>query len=1121
MVRVFSCHSFVSQQVFSTKSEPIALFCVGNKLLVSTDQCNIEIYDLSHSEKSCQLVHSFHTVALVHQILHNSKGNYIGTLEVKTTRQHTVTFVRIYLNWLTCKPEQPARARIAGHNVRWTDASTNMLEVVELPLKDTVNHIASCDKTGNFVIAVGRCLKLYYHCTKTLSNSDVMYSDFEPALSIDVGFDILEVAVCGDFLSAISFCKVRVVKLVWSRKRHDSGSRNRYDSRLQSLPDQVEEMTDETTPDKEEDITDSDDTQNTKNTDKDNATMSLPFYESLLGDESMNLEVKDDDYMMWDFKTEDEDAIFIPPSVIQECLQDDKSEEPIEVLGPVDAVAGNPINVEWMGKYRSSSPITSCTILYRCVRFAGDVNRQYLHSLKLLPTYQKDSLKDRLSGLCCFVSGFHEGYMYDVFNGECVHLSTYNYTAKSTYVGVTNSLLHAVTNNGLETYTIRKMAAALLQLEEPTEQWVIPSPISDICLIGYQAFYGIRGVSVAEHDIVMLSKAMESPTSKSWSIYVLRKPPPIQLYSEMLELAYRYKFSNPTAYQQIMLEAYLLIKSALYKAEDRGQVNLFTELVKESCAKIGDHYARDSSSDHVLSVAYYAMSGVSLQDVIKRHKQDIASQDLSFTYQGLLHYLNNILFSQRPLSDDIDEETGDLILEIYSRYQRDKLSAVILNSELINFSDETALSLLQANSQNTNRTSTSVCSSLDCLAIAIIYLQLGEPESALAMVSSMPKDRIVDKCVKNHHLILDNTQTQLSHLAQLLRRHRPEVVISVLVHLHDNKTVDLNKALDLLDVSIFFSMIKLHLNMHVRDYLEALLNSIDRQDIFDKALKLLIQIYINRLKDKNKDQLSGNTKSLPHSHLPRGNGHFVSRHAWLDQLPPFQGNRSLVQQCEFYRTQSFARVSPPQGFRTTSPQGFMKSGSPRGLRPSSPQTIRYSPTRDPSEPCPCCCCNEDLLKLQSLLCWKQTSQETAQQVLELLDIDVKGHVSLQVLCQSRLDINAANKIIVENYPQLTLDYANSMLVSKNDSWVALLQMLQTKVSFEESRFDSLANKHSLYMDAFKGVLSVVAELLEPGSLLGILPSSASNEIFLPYIERCYMKHKADQLQNHVFQQVMS
>lgn len=64
-----------------------------------------------------------------------------------------------------------------------------------------------------------------------------------------------------------------------------------------------------------------------------------------------------------------------------------------------------------------------------------------------------------LCGMCCLISGPKEGFMYDVFD-TCNLLSYYKYTIDTVSVSVFNGLLHAITRQGIETYTVRIYAAA-------------------------------------------------------------------------------------------------------------------------------------------------------------------------------------------------------------------------------------------------------------------------------------------------------------------------------------------------------------------------------------------------------------------------------------------------------------------------------------------------------------------------------------------------------------------------------------------------------------------------------------------------------------------------------------
>ena len=61
--------------------------------------------------------------------------------------------------------------------------------------------------------------------------------------------------------------------------------------------------------------------------------------------------------------------------------------------------------------------------------------------------------------MCCLISSPKEGFIYDVFS-NCKLLSYYKYTCDTISVSACNSLLHAITKQGIETYTVRMYAAA-------------------------------------------------------------------------------------------------------------------------------------------------------------------------------------------------------------------------------------------------------------------------------------------------------------------------------------------------------------------------------------------------------------------------------------------------------------------------------------------------------------------------------------------------------------------------------------------------------------------------------------------------------------------------------------
>lgn len=94
--------------------------------------------------------------------------------------------------------------------------------------------------------------------------------------------------------------------------------------------------------------------------------------------------------------------------------------------------------------------------MFTSLNFAGlELNREDLVS-PLAPCLDQNI---SLCGICVLVSGPKEGYIYDVLNTPRL-LSVYKYTRGTLKVSVCHTLLHAITSEGLETYTVRMFAAA-------------------------------------------------------------------------------------------------------------------------------------------------------------------------------------------------------------------------------------------------------------------------------------------------------------------------------------------------------------------------------------------------------------------------------------------------------------------------------------------------------------------------------------------------------------------------------------------------------------------------------------------------------------------------------------
>lgn len=198
-------HNFREQNV-SQIEEPTAS-CVVNTstqeylLLATTSHC-VEVHEVVGPAH--KLVTSFPTVDLVQTILHCFKGNYVVTLETKSSRDnvHINNFVRVYVNWEQHDHRFAMRARIAGRVTPSLNRPMNGLEMIELPLSSQPSAIACCQKTGNLLVGMGCTAVLYEFKIETQQASKQKFVDFEARpWSLGFHFGPTKMDIVEDFVS--------------------------------------------------------------------------------------------------------------------------------------------------------------------------------------------------------------------------------------------------------------------------------------------------------------------------------------------------------------------------------------------------------------------------------------------------------------------------------------------------------------------------------------------------------------------------------------------------------------------------------------------------------------------------------------------------------------------------------------------------------------------------------------------------------------------------------------------------------------------------------------------------------------------------------------------------------
>ncbi|KFM72563.1 Hermansky-Pudlak syndrome 3 protein, partial [Stegodyphus mimosarum] len=453
MVRVVSCHHFLSQDVFLSENEPVAFCGAQGKLLVATTQHAVNVHDL---DSRGNVLHTFPTVDIVKQIIFCESGNYVATIENKASwHRSIVTYVRIYFKWWIDVSGQPLKVRIAGSAPISCDSQSwnKLFEMVELPLEKTALCIACCNQTSALAVSLGAIISVFCHSKKIHEGSKQTFHDFDHFVDISVPIIVQELSICENYFSCMSGKAVHVFKIECEKE----------------------------------------DTSENQNC------------EAATNIEGNDPDLYDENFIEWRFESctlmssrdknwDDHIRSKLHPKsfpinvhfhAIDKENEKFSSTEECEFYGPLLTVRGCPVEVRIDSKVfemfpSASSYISAVTLLFR--QFVSNENK-CLIGLQLIPFYESEELKggfadplnaaafstekcfyslpwpnlsasvSKLRAIGCFFSTFQKGFLYDITN-EIRLVSSYSYTSSLKGVVLETSLLHALTETGLETYTM-------------------------------------------------------------------------------------------------------------------------------------------------------------------------------------------------------------------------------------------------------------------------------------------------------------------------------------------------------------------------------------------------------------------------------------------------------------------------------------------------------------------------------------------------------------------------------------------------------------------------------------------------------------------------------------------
>ncbi|XP_077572733.1 BLOC-2 complex member HPS3 isoform X1 [Stigmatopora nigra] len=553
MVHVYNCHPYASQQIVQVEQEPGLVCCGGDALFVVTfGGCKVEAYSLDR--EGCPLICRFATMGTVKSILHSNIGDYLVTIEEKNSS----TYLRAYTNW-RYQAEEKARVgvRLLGHLLRGASQRGGVqMEIIEIPLSELPVAVACCPVTGDLLVGCEKTLVLF--TLRRQNHPNMTQQNIQTPLNTQQSSSQNQDPTSNQVGSFLDFERSVILHLPATKPEQVALCAG-YIAIQADLEVLVLKLEADYKPNK------------------------LELEESL-------------EKPVDDVAEDQADFLILPRDQ--------------ELLGEQAKDCDIPVTIEKTG-LEDKGQNTFAYVLFR--RFTPDylqgfsVEETRLHSLKLQPFFTScQSLVEEPACVFCFFSLPTTGYLYSL-KGRVELISIYQYPEKVLEAVLTDDLLHVITQNALQCFTVR-CAAVAARFEDPyidTTMKACPPWSLEVCAFRMQLFIGLRSLRVCGCHVILFSTAdtetpeeternakrrglilkehtmltgiflavgidptttpalesllsrtfvsrkwtMSSPKVTStvghgWNLYVVDTVPPLTLYKEMVEYSQQYAQNN-------------------------------------------------------------------------------------------------------------------------------------------------------------------------------------------------------------------------------------------------------------------------------------------------------------------------------------------------------------------------------------------------------------------------------------------------------------------------------------------------------------------------------------------------------------------------------------------------
>ena len=581
-----SIYHFSSQSIQQLEIEDLSSTCLippNEIVLAKNSDHTIEIRQLNSESKDGDTanVKSFSSVDDVDQMIYSKVGNFLVTLEsrVSNYEKAEIRYVRVYVNWdKQSSPTQSLRARIAGK----ITPMKKTLEMIELPLSFNPNSIACCQSTGNIIVNHKNILQIFIFKYCTNENTKLQYIDFfEAPFQVELDFIPAKILVNED---VVSCCNKQFFHVFKVAEVIDGNNSTTSESNVCTSTEMPHSKA-----------------SSTINLDHDVDFQSICDKAELNG---INFNVKMKSTLEETMGSLGDDDSEMRPSVVNDFGASIKytNNLPSSFSLPAKFSVQNLLRLK-LQSMKISGVMRENVDVFKCMF----MKPLYVKSDVAEPSsfFMHSKFRRNFHGCAVLVATQQDGYLYkintnlhDVDIKSCF-LNVYPFTSAVVDVFFNDNVLHALCENGIESYTHRIGQKMFADIEG-----VYKNLSTAISLVNLRPFMNVQFMIPGDENLVLLASDSSTPQDDSvnWTIYNLKYPTMETIYQDFKEFADKSLRKYPTVYMNLLEEIHLMIRNhkALGNLEPEENSEVGNEmklvwddcdvLLKDSSLSLGDSY---------------------------------------------------------------------------------------------------------------------------------------------------------------------------------------------------------------------------------------------------------------------------------------------------------------------------------------------------------------------------------------------------------------------------------------------------------------------------------------------------------------------------------------------------